>query len=229
MQGWGYHVTPLRLIVLAVCLAVSSTAQAHQMSSTHVTGTAIRDAAAQRLYFLSISNMDSDKVSDYFHYNLGFQPADVAAAVKEIAEFRKQYGENTAAFNATVGDGTGFSESLQADFQAHQAVITSDALEELSSSLSKPAFRVLLADIRSAKNKMVVNDPSAGIPNAMTCCYSVSETDAMTVLSTSPMHVTLTHTLTIEGNVQLFIPPRASALPIPLHFPRRAYITSHGD
>ena len=51
---------------------------------------------------------------------------------------------------------------------------------------------------------MVVADRSASVPpppSGMTCCYNMTHVEVWNILSASPPHVTLTHTVTVSGNV----------------------------
>ena len=164
-----------------------------------VTGAAIPDATAQRLYFVSLANLPTVEVANHFRFNLGFQDADVASAVNEIAEFKRQYEGNTAEYNGTVGaNGVGFKESLRANFRDRQTVITSDTLGRMEGSLSRQAFMRVVGDIQSAKRNMGIATPAAS--NPMGCCYNYVITDTSNILSTSPFHATWTHQLTVEGS-----------------------------
>jgi len=142
--------------------------------------------------------MDNATVKSYFTFNLGFPAADIVAAVQMVAEFRTQYNDEVRIYNASQA--TGFNESSLANFQARSAIVTSDALASAGSMLSAPAFKALRADIQRAKYKMFVSNDPPLTSSPTGCCYNTVQSDVLTAQTYSPPHVTLIHSLTVEGN-----------------------------
>jgi hypothetical protein len=181
----------------------------HMQTPPTITGKALPDAAARQLYLVSLSHVDDATLPLYFKFNLGFQPADVTAATKIVHDFRVQYNDVVNSYNDSIGeDGSRFTVALSRDLDGHQAVVTSDAIESASITLSKHAMTVLLNDIQRSKNKMTISsDGEVPATGSMSCCYQMTYVDVWNIVSASPPHVILTHTVTMTGHVPNFNPP----------------------
>jgi len=195
-----------------------------QMQPT-ITGKAIPDATARRLYFLSLSNLDDAVLPSYFRFNLGFPPADVAAATTVVRDFRVRYNDAVTIYNNSIGeDGSRFTQALSRDLDENEGIATTDAIESASSTLSQRAMKVLLDDINKSKGKMVVSGSTvvsgsgevqatssgtvqATTTSSMSCCYQMTHVDVWNIVSASPPHVILTHTVTMAGHVPNFSAP----------------------
>jgi hypothetical protein len=199
--------TGFSLTFLAICFLATGAAAEHNHAATittRITGAAIRDDTAQRLYFVSLSNMDSKTLESHLIFNLGLRAADLAAASQVVTEFKTQYNDEVRIYNDSLA--TGFTESKLGNFHTRRAMATSDALANAERTLSVPAFKTLQADIQKAKNKMFVG-VATGATSSMGCCYNMVQNDVITVESDSPFHFKLTHQVLIEGHVTVSIPP----------------------
>ena len=93
-----------------------------------LTGPAIPDSTAQRLYFLGLSNMDSQTRQAHLTYNAQLPAADILSVVTAVNTFKTSYDEAVTQYNEAVGNGSGFSQSELSTFQRQQANITAIAM-----------------------------------------------------------------------------------------------------
>jgi hypothetical protein len=178
-----------------------------------LTGPAIPDSTAQRLYFLGLSNMDSQTRQAHLTYNAQLPAADILSVVTAVNTFKTSYDEAVTQYNEAVGNGSGFSQSELSTFQRQQANITAIAMGYVQSQLSEAGYAALQGDIAIAKNQMEIPYavPASGATvspasSTMGCCYSSIASQTVNVISSSPFHATVTFTRTLEGSASVSDP-----------------------
>jgi hypothetical protein len=167
-----------------------------------LTGAAIPNSIAQRLYFLSLSNMDLQTRRAHLT-NAKLPAADIRAAMVAVDTFKTNYEQAVTQYNTAVGNGSG----VLSTFQRERANITATAMGDLQSYLSTAGYSALQHDIASANNHMEVpygpmasSATTASTATNMGCCYSMITSQTVNVISYSPVHATVTFTRTLEGS-----------------------------
>jgi hypothetical protein len=215
---WRYSATlrrePMKLTKMLMLITFVALFGWGSLFGQTSTGPAIPDSTAQRLYFLSLSNLDVPNRQAHFTFSNKHQSAvDISASLTAVSDFQTSYNQAVEDYNNAV-KGSGFSQGILATFQHAQANITAIAMGYVQSHLSAAGYTALQDDIASAKNHMEIpygqtTMAMAGTTTTTTnmgCCYSLIATQTVNVISSDPFRATVTFSRTLEGSATISDP-----------------------